>query len=57
MEASESKFDLAVKEVQGQPKFIIQTILLVLVYLILHTNFQDHRSVDSGVGYFSRFLP
>ena len=42
---------------QGQPRVIIWTILVVLPYKMLHTNFQGHWSIDSGEEDFLRFLP
>ena len=38
-------------------KVIIWTILVVLGYPMLHTKFQGHRSIGSGVEDFLRFLP
>ena len=45
------------KKGQGQPRVIIWTILIVLEYPMLHTEFQGHRSTGSGEEDFSRFLP
>ena len=42
---------------QGQPRVIIWTTLLVLPYTMLHTKFQGHWSIGSGVEDFLRFLP
>ena len=42
---------------QGQPRVIIQTILVVLPYMMLHTKFQGHWSIGSGEEDFLRFLP
>ena len=36
------------KKGQGQPKVIICIFLVVLSYLMLHTKFQGHPSVNSG---------
>ena len=42
---------------QGQPRVIIWTTLVELLYTMLHTKFQGHWSIDSGVEDFLRFLP
>ena len=42
---------------QGQPRVIIWTILVVLVYIMLHTKFQGHPIIGSGEEDFLRFLP
>ena len=33
---------------QGQPRVIILTTLVVLLYTMLHTKFQGHGSISSG---------
>ena len=45
------------KKGQGQPKVIICIFLVVLRYLMLHTKFQGHWSINSGEEDFLRFLP
>ena len=42
---------------QGQPRVIIWTTLVVLLYTMLLTKFQGHLSVGSGEEDFLRFLP
>ena len=42
---------------QGQPRVIIWTTLVVLLYTMLHTKFQGHWSIGSGEEDFLRFLP
>ena len=41
----------------GQPRVIIWTTLVVLLYTMLHTKFQGHWSIGSGEEGFLRFLP
>ena len=45
------------KRSQGQPRVIIWTTLVVLSYMMLHTKFQGHGSIDSREEDFLRFLP
>ena len=40
---------------QGQPKVVVWTILVVLTYPMLHTEFQGNRLIDSGVENFKDF--
>ena len=42
---------------QGQTTDLIWTTLVVLTYMMLHTNFQGHGSIGSGEEDFLRFLP
>ena len=42
---------------QGQPRVIIWTSLVVLLYTMLHTKFQGHWSIGSGEEDFLRLLP
>ena len=42
---------------QGQPRVIIWTTLVVLLYTMLHTKFQGHWFIGSGEENFLRFLP
>ena len=42
---------------QGQPKVISWTTLVVLPYLMLHTKFQGHWSIEFGEEDCLRFLP
>ena len=42
---------------QGQPRVMICIILVVLLYTMLHTKFQGHRSIGSGEEDFLRFFP
>ena len=42
---------------QVQPRVIVWKILVVLPYMMLHTKFQGHGSIGSGVEDFLRFLP
>ena len=41
----------------GQPKVFIWIMLIVHKYPMLDTTFQGHRSIGSGINYFSNFLP
>ena len=42
---------------QGQTTDLIWITLVVLTYMMLHTKFQGHESIGSGVEDFLRFLP
>ena len=42
---------------QGHPRVIIWRNLVELLYTMLHTKFQGHRSIGSGEEDFLRFLP
>ena len=42
---------------QGQPRVIIWITLVELLYTMLHTKSQGHRSIGSGEEDFLRFLP
>ena len=50
-----TKFDLGVKIGQDQPRAIILTILVVIVYTLLHTTIQVYRSLGSGKDDFQGF--
>ena len=42
---------------QGQPRVIISTTLVELLYTMLHTKFQGHRSIGSVEEDFLKCLP
>ena len=44
-----TQFDLALKQIKGQPRVIIYINFLKLDSLMLHAKLQNHRSSGSGV--------